>query len=111
MLSGIKSNKIYLYGTRFEVVTDHKPLVPLYNSSGRPLPVRVDRHKSKLLGFDFTVIYEPGLQNPCDFTSRHPEPLPMMDGLTDQDKEDLGIEEDSVDSTFSVNRVIMQGPE
>ena len=44
VLSGIKSNKMYLYGTRFEMVTDHKPLVPLYNSSGRPLPVKVDRH-------------------------------------------------------------------
>lgn len=48
ILSGIMANKEYLYGTKFEVVTDHKPLVSLYNAPNRPAPVRVDRHKGKL---------------------------------------------------------------
>ena len=55
VLFGIKSNKMYLYGIPFEVVVDHKLLVPLH--TGRPSPVRVDRHHAKLLSFNFTVIY------------------------------------------------------
>ena len=53
------NNRTYLYGQSFEVVTDHEPLVALYNSHSRALPVRVAKHISKLGGFDFTVVYEP----------------------------------------------------
>ena len=74
ILSGIMANKEYLYGTKFEVVTDHKPLVSLYNSPNRPAPVRVDRHKGKLRNFRFKVVYEPGSTSPADYGSRHPNP-------------------------------------
>ena len=58
VLSGILANKMYLYGTMFTVVTDHKPIVPMYNSHSKFMPVRVAKHKSKLRAFDFEVIYE-----------------------------------------------------
>ena len=45
----------------FTVVTDHKPIVPMYNSHSKSMPVRVAKHKSKLRAFDFEVIYEAGL--------------------------------------------------
>ena len=48
VFSGTKTNSRYLHGTSFEIVTDHEPLVPLYNNPGRPAPVRVERHRSKL---------------------------------------------------------------
>ena len=69
LVHGILENKMYLYGTRFTVVVDHKPLVALYSSHSRSLPMRVARHKSKVACFDFDVIYEPGAQNPADFGS------------------------------------------
>ena len=50
VLTGCKTNSRFLYGTEFEVITDHLPLVPLYN---RPPPVRVERHRSKLRSFQF----------------------------------------------------------
>ena len=40
--NGIKRYKDYLYGTDFEVVTDHLPLVSLYNNPTRPAPTRVE---------------------------------------------------------------------
>ena len=43
-LSSIKSNKMFLYGHKFKVVVDHRPMVPLYYDPGRPTPARVDRH-------------------------------------------------------------------
>merc|ERR1711867_170527 len=55
ILAGIKVNSAYLYGIQFEVVTDHEPLVPLYNNPSRPAPVRVERHRSKLRSFVFTT--------------------------------------------------------
>ena len=103
VLSGIMTNKMYLYGTKFEVVVDHRPLVSFYNSKNRSAPVRVDRHRSKLLGFRFKVKYEPGSSNPCDYGSRHSVPDRKH---TRQEREELGIEDEEEDSEFAVNRLI-----
>ena len=51
----------YLYGTRFEVVTDHKALVSLLSS--RVLNRRLHGWVLQLLEFDFSVVYRPGLEN------------------------------------------------
>ena len=72
---GCLRNEIYLLGRDFDVVTDHKPLVSLYNNPRRPGPFRVERMRLKLQGFSFKVVYRPGKQNPADYTSRQPLPL------------------------------------
>ena len=51
----------YLYGTRFEVITDHKALVSLLHS--RVLNRRLHSWVLQLLEFDFTVQYRPGLEH------------------------------------------------
>ena len=106
ILSGIKSNKAYLYGTKFEVISDHQPLVSLYNSSNRPAPVRVDRHRSKLRNFRFTVGYEPGITSPADYGSRHPPPARQYTRL---EREELGIEEEEEDEECSISRLVEGG--
>ena len=68
--SMIQVNKMYLYGTEFEVLTDYQPLCALYNSTHRNLPSRVVRYLSKLRGFK--LVYEPGSTTPSDYASRHP---------------------------------------
>ena len=100
--SGIKSNKTYLYGTPFEVVVDHKPLLGLYKPRTKELTARVARHKSKLGGFDFKLVYEPGCTTPSDYGSRHPPPAKHY---TKQEKEELGIEDAEEEMEFVVNEV------
>ena len=51
---------MYLHRTQFEVVVDHQPLVTLYNRGSSNIPERVQKHKSKLTGFDFQVLYQDG---------------------------------------------------
>ena len=41
VLTGIKSNKVYLYGKPFKVVVDHEPLCSLYNQHSREVTDRV----------------------------------------------------------------------
>ena len=48
ILSGIHNNKMYLYGKKFTVAVDHKPLVVLYNSHSLKLPFRVAKCKIKI---------------------------------------------------------------
>ena len=103
ILSGILSNKMYLYGTHFEVITDHAPLVSMYNSPSKPLPVRIAKHKSKLQAFSFVVNYEPGSRNPADYASRHPPPDKQYSKL---EKDELGVEELEEDMEIMVNRIV-----
>ena len=71
----VRRNHIYLYGLpHYTVNTDHKPLVPIYNSYRADIPLRIQKHKLNLQGYNFTLIYEPGKDNPTDYTSRHPLP-------------------------------------
>ena len=95
--SGITRNKSYLYGTDFEVITDHMPLVSLYNFPTRPAPTRVERHRGKLRQFSFSVKYEPGQTSPADYSSRHPN--------TVNEKDDAGIETEADEETILINRV------
>ena len=53
------------------------------------------------------MIYEPGLKNPCDFPSHHPEEVSGLDKMTDFEKKEQGIKDQKEDSVFSVNIIIM----
>ena len=53
----------YIYGTKFELLTDHKPLEAIYNPRSRP-SARVERWTLRLQPYDFKVVYiPPGQQN------------------------------------------------
>merc|ERR1719233_2886415 len=101
LYSGIVANRMYLLGTKFEAVVDHKPLLPLYNKVTRPKQARVDRHRMKLAAFDFEVVFEPGTSNPCDYGSRHPPTA--AEGQEVAARQEQGEEDDT---EVYVNRLI-----
>ena len=79
---GIFANQIYLYsiGNTFEMDTDHKPLVPLLSGYRTTAPLRIERIRVRLQGFNYRINYVPGKKagsenNEADHHSRHPEPL------------------------------------
>ena len=72
ILHGVTSNRMYLYGQRFNVVTDHQPLVALYNNPRKQGPARVEHHRMKLQGYRFEVQYRRGENNPTDYNSKQP---------------------------------------
>ena len=101
ILTGMHMNRMYTVGTHVEVVTDHDPLLPIYTpNSTKQRPLRVDSHRTKLLAFDYHVIYQPGKETPCDYGSRHP---PEMAQFSEKEKEEWCIE--SEDDIY-VNRII-----
>ncbi|XP_057310697.1 uncharacterized protein LOC130648659 [Hydractinia symbiolongicarpus] len=78
----------------FDVITDHKPVVTLYNNPKRQGPARVERHRLKLQAYRFTVKYEKGTSNPADFNSRHPLQMTHAD------------EEEGIEETQFVNAIV-----
>ena len=99
ILTGMHMNKMYTLGTNVEVITDHQPLISAYDDSPKPKQLRVDRHRTKLLPFQYSLSYEPGKETPCDYGSRHP---PKAE-FTEKEIEDWCIE---VGDDIYVNRVI-----
>ena len=64
---------LYLYGTTFDIYTDHKPLEIIYSPTSKP-PARIERWGLRLQPYKFCVNYSPGIGNPADVLSRLPLP-------------------------------------
>jgi hypothetical protein len=54
---GCKKYRPYLYGTKFTIVTDHKPLKWVFNV--KDPSSRLLRWRLKLEEFDYEVVYKP----------------------------------------------------
>ena len=63
--------RMYLLGSHFKVITDHKPLLPIFNRPTSQALARIDNWRLKLQSFDFEVFFSRGDQNPADYISRH----------------------------------------
>ena len=60
------------------------------------------RHLSKLGGFNFELVYEPGSTTPSDYGSRHPS---KSRAYSKEQKKDLGVDEDDEEAEFIVNMI------
>jgi hypothetical protein len=58
---GIRYFRPYLYGTRFKIVSDHKPLTWIMNV--KDPGSRLLRWRIKLEEYDYEIVYKPGVQN------------------------------------------------
>ena len=80
---------LYLAGSDFELLVDHRPLIPLLNSKTldeMPSP-RLTRLKEKLALYRFTAVWRPGVEHKVvDCFSRHPVDDPSPDDSQEDDE-------------------------
>ncbi|XP_046373937.2 uncharacterized protein K02A2.6-like [Haliotis rufescens] len=86
VIFGLRKFHKYVYGRHFQIVTDHKPLVSLFNENN-PVPQmvspRVQRWSVLLTAYDYKIVHRKGTQHTnADALSRLPAPdsgKPMED--------------------------------
>jgi len=85
---GCEHFHLYLYGRRFELETDHRPLEHIFKpkNTGKPSPPRVERWVVRHQEYDFQVVYRPGSNNIADPLSRLSIQVPQsnMESCTDR---------------------------
>ena len=70
---------VYILGVPVTVVTDHKPLLGIYDKASSRTSARLEQWCLRLIPYDMTLMYEPGHRNPADYMSRHPNNFPDTD--------------------------------
>ena len=63
--------RMYLLGSHFKDMTDHKPLLSIFNSPTFQASARIENWQLKLQSFNFKVLHSRGDLNPADYISRH----------------------------------------
>ena len=71
---GIAHFHLYLYGSSFENITDHKPLEAIFNNPTCKATARLERLQLCLQPYKTNVFYKPGENSQADYMSRHPDP-------------------------------------
>ena len=84
MVWAVQKARVYLAGSNFELVVDHRPLIPIINSKTLdelPSP-RIIRLKEKLAMYRMTAVWRAGIKHKVvDCLSRYPVDLPSDDDL------------------------------
>ena len=77
VISSIKHFHYYIYGRKFKVVVDHKPLINIFKVHSKNN--RINRWASFLMDYDFDTVYKQGkLHHLPDALSRNCEDEPLM---------------------------------
>ena len=74
---------LYLYGEKFTITTDHRPLLGIVKSL-KPAKARIERWRLHLMPYRYSLIYQPGKNdlNPADYLNRHPHHKPEKDNIS-----------------------------
>jgi len=84
---GIKHFRPYLYGRKFKIVSDHKPLT--WIMSVKDPGSRLLRWRIQLEEYDYEIVYKPRVQN------SNADALPRINALTEEDSEGDEIDPDT----------------
>ena len=75
---------LYLYGEKFTITTDHRPLLEIVKSL-KPAMARIERWHLCLMPYRYSLICQPGKNdlNPADYLSSHSYHKPEKDNIAE----------------------------
>ena len=100
---------LYLFGSKFTVISDHKALETIFNSTSSRPSARIERWCLRLQSYDFTLIFKPGADNPADYLSRHPLPFDKSQSISDVAEDYVNFLIDhSVPKALTIQEIILE---
>ena len=63
---------LFLYGAKFSLITDHKPLEVIYGKRTAKASACIERWILRLQPYTLKIVYKSGAENPAGYLSRHP---------------------------------------
>lgn len=78
---------LYIYATRFTLVTDNRALQLIISNSKSKPTLRIERWALKLAMYNFNIIHRPGSGNIADYLSRQPV------GISTESEDSVKLEE------------------
>uniref|UniRef100_A0A3B1JAI7 Gypsy retrotransposon integrase-like protein 1 n=1 Tax=Astyanax mexicanus TaxID=7994 RepID=A0A3B1JAI7_ASTMX len=106
VMFGVQRFHKYLYGRKFTICTDHKPLLSLFNEMKavpQMVSPRVQRWSVALRAYEYVIIYKPGKDHGnADALSRLP--LPCSEVVKEQEDRVLMMEEIALVSDSDVRK-------
>ena len=75
---------LYLFGSRFRLVTDNRAVQLIFGPSETRPPARIERWALRLTQFDYEIVHRPGKLNAADFLSRQPDRSVDLSALVNQ---------------------------
>ena len=104
---GCERFHLYLYGSQFELRSDHKPLELIFNNPKSRPPARIERWALCLKPFCFTIKHIPRLTNPADCMSLHPTDVQLQSHEeTDAEEYVNFLAYDSISKTVTLHDIV-----
>ena len=104
---GCERFHLYLYGSEFDLRSDHKPLELIFNNPKSRPPARIEWWALRPQPYCFTVKHIPGVTNLADYMSRHPTDMQL------QSHEEIDAEEyvnflayESIPKTVTLHEIV-----
>ena len=97
---------LFIYGSEFTLVTDHKPLEIIYGQRTAKTSARIERWVLRLQPYAFKIVYKSGTNNPADYLSHHPtnESKRKQEKMTEQYIN--FVTQNSIPKAMSLNEII-----
>ncbi|XP_041453633.1 uncharacterized protein LOC121406829 [Lytechinus variegatus] len=102
---GVNRLNTYLFGRNFTVVTDHKPLIPIFGKPKIVPSARIANWMLKLQHYDMDLVHAPAKTNPADYISRHLRTDNAATSLPDVDTYLNFVTQHATPKTVSLNDI------
>uniref|UniRef100_A0A224Z9X1 RNA-directed DNA polymerase n=1 Tax=Rhipicephalus zambeziensis TaxID=60191 RepID=A0A224Z9X1_9ACAR len=107
---GMEHFRLYLCGTKFLLLTDHKPLVSILGNPKSVPSARIQRLALRIQQYAFDVQHTAGSSNPSDYLSRHPVPFEKPGRQIDKVPDEYVhfVQRHCIPKSFSIEEVAEQ---
>lgn len=102
---------LYLYGQRFQLVTDNRAVQLIFKNPNSKPPARIQRWALRLMEFNYEIIHAPGNSNVADYFSRQPVTRVNAESIQEKNHTEAFVNmivESSLPEAISMDEIVQE---